>query len=77
MSLDFFRKVGFDEVERGALPLKVWKDCVRCPKFQSCDEIAVMRVLRHDKWLEGTPKYGYLIPTEEGAEQILLPILRE
>lgn len=42
----FFNKVGFHEVERGALPLKAWKDCVRCPKFQACDEIAVIRVLR-------------------------------
>src|ERR1041385_8887626 len=24
---DFFRKLGFYEVERGELPLKVWKDC--------------------------------------------------
>jgi amino-acid N-acetyltransferase len=44
----FFGKMGFQEVERGELPLKVWKDCVRCPKFQCCDEIAVMRVLRPD-----------------------------
>lgn len=42
----FFGKMGFEQVERGELPLKVWKDCVRCPKFQCCDEIAVMRVLR-------------------------------
>jgi len=42
----FFAKMGFEEVERGELPLKVWKDCVRCPKFQCCDEIAVMRFLR-------------------------------
>ena len=40
--VDFFRKVGLHEVERGALPLKAWKDCVRCPKFQACDEIAVL-----------------------------------
>jgi amino-acid N-acetyltransferase len=45
---DFFRKMGFQEVERGELPLKAWKDCVRCPKFQCCDEIAVMRVLGAD-----------------------------
>ncbi len=43
---EFFRKMDFQEVERGELPLKVWKDCVRCPKFQCCDEIAVLRVLR-------------------------------
>src|SRR6202790_5771103 len=43
---DFFRKVGFQEVERGALPLKGWKDCLRCPKFQCCDEIAMVKALR-------------------------------
>ena len=41
----FFRKMSFQEVERGELPLKAWKDCLRCPKFQCCDEIAVVRVL--------------------------------
>jgi amino-acid N-acetyltransferase len=45
---EFFYKLGFREVERGALPLKVWKDCVRCPKFQCCDEIAVLKALRPD-----------------------------
>jgi amino-acid N-acetyltransferase len=42
----FFHKLGFTEVERGELPLKVWKDCLRCPKFQNCDEIAVLKRLR-------------------------------
>jgi amino-acid N-acetyltransferase len=42
----FFHKLGFSEVERGELPLKVWKDCLRCPKFQNCDEIAVLKHLR-------------------------------
>ena len=41
----FFARLGFTEVERGELPLKVWKDCLRCPKFQSCDEIAVSKHL--------------------------------
>jgi amino-acid N-acetyltransferase len=44
----FFRKLGFREVERGELPLKVWKDCLRCPKFQCCDEIAMLKPLRPD-----------------------------
>lgn len=43
---EFFAKLGFAEVERGELPLKAWKDCVRCPKFQDCDEIAVIKRLR-------------------------------
>lgn len=42
----FFAKVGFGEIERGELPLKAWKDCLRCPKFQNCDEIAVLKRLR-------------------------------
>jgi amino-acid N-acetyltransferase len=42
----FFAKLGFHEVERGELPLKAWKDCLRCPKFQDCDEIAVLKRLR-------------------------------
>lgn len=42
----FFRKLGFEEVDRGELPLKAWKDCLRCPKFQACDEIPVMKWLR-------------------------------
>jgi amino-acid N-acetyltransferase len=46
----FFNKVGFDVVERGALPLKAWKDCLRCPKFHQCDEIAVLRILRPGRW---------------------------
>ena len=45
---EFFRKVGFHEVDRGLLPLKVWKDCLTCPKFQCCDEIAVLKALNSD-----------------------------
>ena len=46
----FFRKVLFYEVERGELPLKVWKDCVRCSKFKACDEIAMLRILDPARW---------------------------
>lgn len=41
---EFFKKWGFAEIDRGALPLKAWKDCLRCPKFQCCDEIAVIKI---------------------------------
>jgi amino-acid N-acetyltransferase len=49
----FFARLGFEEVERGELPLKAWKDCLRCPKFQCCDEIAVIKYLvphAHVEW---------------------------
>lgn len=45
----FFHKLGFVEVDRGELPLKAWKDCLRCPKFQCCDEIAMVKKLRIGK----------------------------
>jgi amino-acid N-acetyltransferase len=40
-----FAKLGFEVVPKEALPLKVWSDCVRCPKRDGCDEIAMLRVL--------------------------------
>ena len=43
---DFFSKLGYERVDRNVLPLKAWKDCLRCPKFQNCDEIAVLKRLK-------------------------------
>jgi len=40
---DFFKKIGFEIVEKETLPMKVWSDCARCPKQQHCDEIAVIK----------------------------------
>lgn len=53
---EFFRKLGFEEVERGELPLKVWKNCLRCPKFQSCDEIAMVKALIENPILAPSPE---------------------
>jgi len=36
------RKLGFREVSKDELPHKVWSDCLNCPKFTQCDEIAVI-----------------------------------
>jgi amino-acid N-acetyltransferase len=41
----FFEKAGFTVVEKETLPLKVWTDCVKCPKNENCDEIAMVCVL--------------------------------
>ncbi|WP_459935442.1 N-acetyltransferase [Fundidesulfovibrio butyratiphilus] len=38
----FFEKMGFVEVTKDELPQKVWADCIRCPKFPECDEIAMV-----------------------------------
>ena len=34
----FFEKLGFHEVPRETLPMKVWRDCVHCDKYFQCDE---------------------------------------
>ena len=38
----FFQKMGFRTVEQKDLPMKVWKDCVACPKYGNCDETAMV-----------------------------------
>ena len=39
---EFFERMGFGLVDRSTLPMKVWRDCARCPKQQHCDEIAMI-----------------------------------
>ncbi len=38
----FFQKMGFYQVERDELPLKVWRDCLQCEKYYRCDEKAMV-----------------------------------
>jgi len=38
----FFARMGFRTVEKSELPHKVWADCLKCPKFPSCDETAMV-----------------------------------
>mgnify|MGYP002621721370 CR=1 FL=1 len=38
----FFASVGFQIVEKETLPQKIWRECIDCPKFSKCDEIAMI-----------------------------------
>jgi amino-acid N-acetyltransferase len=38
----FFAKFGFCQVDKMELPRKIWGDCLRCPKFPDCDEVALI-----------------------------------
>jgi amino-acid N-acetyltransferase len=63
----FFAKLGFEIVDRQQLPLKVWNECVRCLKNQSCDEIAMVRVLQDVPEVEApqpeqAPSNAYIVP---------------
>ncbi len=37
----FFEKLGFHLIEKSELPHKIWTDCIKCPKFPECDEVAL------------------------------------
>jgi amino-acid N-acetyltransferase len=38
---EFFGRMGFQIVEKEALPDKLHKDCLKCPRLNACDEIAM------------------------------------
>jgi amino-acid N-acetyltransferase len=42
---EFFEKLGFQRVDKAALPHKIWTDCLKCAKFPDCDEIALVKGL--------------------------------
>jgi amino-acid N-acetyltransferase len=80
---EFFDKLGFTVVDRQQLPLKVWSECVRCPKNQACDEIAMIRVL--DEVIEikapepkAPPADEYIVPMMlSNARRKIAPALPE
>lgn len=47
----FFEKLGFKKAPRERFPAKVFQDCLGCPKYSCCDEIAVSYELdwRHNE----------------------------
>lgn len=66
----FFTRLGYRQVDRSALPLKAWKDCLRCPKFQACDEIAVLKWLKPEADLTGRTEAA------DTDELIQIPVFR-
>lgn len=41
----FFQKFGFKKIGHSDLPHKVWAECINCPKFPNCQEIALLKKL--------------------------------
>ena len=39
---EFFHRLGFKTVNKDMLPEKVWGICIKCYKYNNCDEIAVL-----------------------------------
>lgn len=42
---DYFRKFGFRRISKERLPHKIWADCIDCPKFPDCEEVALIKKL--------------------------------
>lgn len=62
---DFFRNLGFVEVERTALPDKIYKDCANCPRINACDEIAMARGVLPEIAVLGPARVeGHLVPLQ-------------
>ena len=60
---DFFGRLGFTVGSREELPDKIYKDCIHCPRFYACDEIAMVR--------------GQIPPNLEKRDlQIAMPLVR-
>lgn len=61
----FFDKLGFRVVPHEAMPRKTWMDCVNCPKFNCCDEIAMVLDLVSDR-----------LPEAFDVSQVGVPIVK-
>jgi len=64
----FFEKLAFDVVDRQQLPLKVWSECVRCLKNQTCDEIAMVRNI------DGVAEHDVPQPSAPPDDQYVVPV---
>lgn len=61
----FFARLGFRVVPHESMPRKVWMDCITCPKFNCCDEAAMVLDL-----VEGVK------PEPFDLSQVSIPVVR-
>jgi amino-acid N-acetyltransferase len=64
----FFLKMGFQLTEIGRLPRKVRRDCVFCPKFHVCDEVALLMKLNRVVGVKGLAVQADLVQRGTGRQ---------
>ncbi len=64
----YYDQLGFQQIDVMHLPRKVWGECLRCPKFPTCDEIAMVYHLA-----EGGAK-SLVIDPGESISTIAFPV---
>jgi len=42
-SVGFFEHCGYHRIDKSELPQRIWNECVRCPSFPNCQEVALIR----------------------------------
>ncbi|MCM8800988.1 MAG: N-acetyltransferase [Candidatus Omnitrophica bacterium] len=40
---DYFKRFGFKKIKNSSLPHKIWAECINCPKFPNCQEVALLK----------------------------------
>jgi len=40
---EFFERCGYHQIDKSELPQRIWNECVRCPAFPNCQEVALIR----------------------------------
>jgi len=45
---DFFRHLGFTDIDKAELPHKIWSDCINCVHFPHCDEVSMIRPVKKE-----------------------------
>src|SRR6516225_6129936 len=53
-AVEFFERCGYHPIEKSELPHKIWNECVRCPLFPNCNEIALIRTVAVEPVAAGT-----------------------
>jgi amino-acid N-acetyltransferase len=46
---EFFEKCGYHRIDKHDLPHKIWNECVRCPLFPECHEVALVRSVSNEQ----------------------------
>ena len=43
--INFFQGLGFSVADKDKFPRKLWRECLECPKLETCDETAMHLIL--------------------------------
>jgi amino-acid N-acetyltransferase len=49
----FFERCGYHQIDKTELPHKIWNECVRCPLFPNCQEVALIRSIEPARAVAG------------------------